>query len=400
MKGKIVHLSLLLFLAIQQSHCVWAQGGRTQYPSILMNSYVGVNAGYINYSFSQQQLEPGFEAQSIQVPHMALRIVLFGHRFNNYLSAQISYMRPAGFVKYENINGTSSSYEVGMNIAGLTLLGDVPVSKKVFLHGEAGLGIITRGGFIVNNTVAMKDANYASVLLGAGAGYRLNKNWDFLLSATWSPENKDQKQPATSFYSLGFNYTMRSLPAETVERNKKTGYIFPKNLLQIGFASNIVGYGVNDFFSKTIPIFWGGDAKVERGMYLQYQRNIFHTRKVFSFDVGATAGWWRTDKNQEQFFTLALFPLFRFTAFHWKPFDLYFNYSLAGPSFISKTILDGNNTGKKFTFQDFMGMGVFAGKKRQLNAELRIAHYSNGNLFPKNDGVMVPLSLGLGYTFD
>jgi len=38
----------------------------------------------------------------------------------------------------------------------------------------------------------------------------------------------------------------------------------------------------------------------------------------------------------------------------------YFNYSLAGPTFISKTTIDTNETGKQFTFQDFMGVGTSA----------------------------------------
>jgi hypothetical protein len=73
---------------------------------------------------------------------------------------------------------------------------------------------------------------------------------------------------------------------------------------------------------------------------------------------------------------------------------------LAGPAFISKANLDGHDTGKRFTFQDFMGCGLFTGKKRQWNVEMRIAHFSNGNIFPKNDGIMIPLTFNLGYSFD
>jgi hypothetical protein len=39
------------------------------------------------------------------------------------------------------------------------------------------------------------------------------------------------------------------------------------------------------------------------------------------------------------------------------------------------------------------------GKKRKLNAELRIAHYSNGNIFPFNEGVKVPMTFNLGWAF-
>ena len=79
--------------------------------------------------------------------------------------------------------------------------------------------------------------------------------------------------------------------------------------------------------------------------------------------------------------------------------DFYFNYSLAGPTFISRTTIDDQDTGRRFTFQDFMGAGVFAGRSKHLNAEIRIAHYSNGNLFPQNAGVTIPLGFNLGYAF-
>ena len=62
-------------------------------------------------------------------------------------------------------------------------------------------------------------------------------------------------------------------------------------------------------------------------------------------------------------------------------------------------IVDGENTGRHFTFQDFMGLGVFAGKDRKLNAEVNINHYSNGNIFPDNAGVKIPLTFMVGYTF-
>ena len=43
-----------------------------------------------------------------------------------------------------------------------------------------------------------------------------------------------------------------------------------------------------------------------------------------------------------------------------KSQDIYFNYSLAGPTFISKTTIDTNEIGKQFTFQDFMGVRTSA----------------------------------------
>ena len=91
--------------------------------------------------------------------------------------------------------------------------------------------------------------------------------------------------------------------------------------------------------------------------------------------------------------------MFRFTLLRTKPFDFYLNYSLAGPTFISGLKSDDRNTGPHFTFQDNIGVGLFMGKERKLNTEVKIGHYSNGNLFTENDGVKIPLTINLGYTF-
>jgi len=47
-----------------------------------------------------------------------------------------------------------------------------------------------------------------------------------------------------------------------------------------------------------------------------------------------------------------------------------------------------------------MGIGMFTGKKKNLNAGLRIAHFSNGNIFSENNGVKVPLTFSLGYVLN
>jgi hypothetical protein len=44
-------------------------------------------------------------------------------------------------------------------------------------------------------------------------------------------------------------------------------------------------------------------------------------------------------------------------------------------------------------------VGEFLGRSRRVNAGVRIAHYSNGNFFPRNAGLSIPLTFALGYTF-
>ena len=391
---------LPLWCFVLLSTAVYSQDNRTQYPSFLSRAYFGVEIGYINYPFSNAPLKPGYTSSSVSIPHAAVRVTLLGYRFNKNLSAELNYMRPVLWVRYEDLNGDPWNLPVYMNVATVVLNPSVPLNKRLWLDGEIGLAIVTRNGFEIDQTKIMEDANYASASLGAGLSYHLNRKWNFRLHGSYSPANKNYDQPYTSFFSAGFRYNIVPLPDEVVKRNAEGGYSFPRNLLQVGYVTNQFGYGTNDFVSKgPVPVFWGGHAQVKSGFTLHYQRNIFHTRKVFSLDWGGSFSYYKSNELKDRILALSLFPLFRFTLLRFKPLDIYMDYSLAGPSYISRTTIDSLETGKNFTFQDFMGMGMYAGKKRRINFEMRITHYSNGNLFPNNDGVKVPLSFNAGWTF-
>lgn len=392
----------ILFCLVIFSLAATAQPGekRIQYSPGLKNSYFGINLGSIHYPFTSMNMEPGFTVQSIDIPPIAPRFILYGYQFNKYLGAQITYMRPVKWVKYTNVNGNQTGHSVWMNVGGLTLAGTLPLAKKFSLFGEAGLGIITRRGFEINNTPVIKHTVYATGLFGGALQYHLNKKWALQLTSVWSPENKKEKQPQTVFFGGGFKYNLKKLSTERIETVKKAGFHFPSKLLQVGYTTNGLGYGVNNLFSKTIPIFWGGAAELKNGLSLNYQHNIFRSRKVFSLDVGAGLGFWKTNREEDKFFTASIYPVMRFMAVRSPKTDFYFEYTVAGPTYISKRILDSENTGRHFTFYDAMGLGIFTGKHKNLNAGLRIAHFSNGNIFPHNNGVKVPLTLSLGYAWE
>jgi len=372
---------------------------RTQYPRLLQNSYISINVGAIDQPFSQAQLEPGFRTTSIEVPRVDVRVMLIGHEFNRFVSAQASYMRPLNYVSYTSVGpGDVDRHHVRVNFGAVTLKARVPVARRWSAYGEGGLGFTSRTGFNLGDTPVVTDANYASLLLGGGGEYRLTPSWDLTGGVTFSPGRDNVKQPRTVFFSSGFRYTVRPLPAERVDANRDAGVIFPRHLIQVEYSSG-TGYGVNDFVSRKVPIFWGGHAKVDFGIAPHYERNVFHTRKVFALDVGGSAGFYKTRQNNDRFVTLSVYPLFRFTFLRTRLADMYFAYSLAGPTYISKIMLDDLNTGRHFTFQDFMGIGWFAGANRNLNLGVKINHYSNGNIFTQNAGVKIPLTFSIGYAW-
>jgi hypothetical protein len=372
---------------------------RTQYPNFLTNSYFTLEVGRIGYVFSGDQLEPGFRAESIDVPGLAVRVDLFGYHVLKHLSAQITYIRPARYVAYRSINGDAATSQVSTAYAGLTLVGDVPLNSRVSGYVEGGLGITSRSGIEINGATALHSAHYAAGLVGAGLAYHATPTIDLIFGATYSPGRKSLSQPSTRLYQSGIRYIMRALPAATVEENRRAGFAFPENVVRLGYTSNVLSYGVNNFFSRTVPIFWGGNVETRQGFTLDYQHNVFHTKKKFAFDVGASTSYWKSDGNGDHFGTLSVYPLFRFFLARTEPADVYFSYSLAGPTLMSDTVIDGRDTGEHFTFQDFMGVGMFFGKARRMNAELGIKHYSNGNIFTQNASIKIPLTLTLGLVF-
>jgi len=376
-----------------------AEDTRTQYPPLLSNSYFSFDVGRIGYVFSGDQLQPGFRAESVDVPGLAVRVDLFGHHITKNLSVQATYMRPARFVAYNNINGNAETSQVLTAYAGLTLVWEMPLNARVSAYGEAGGGVTSRSGFEINGATALESAHYAAGLLGAGLAYHATPKVDILFGATYSPGRKSLSQPSTRLYTTGIRFHMRPLPAATVETNRRAGFAFPRSVVRLGYTTNLLTYGPNNFFSRKVPIFWGGNVETRRGFTLDYQRNVFHTRKVFAFDVGASASYWKSNGNREIFRTLSVYPLFRFFLARTEPADLFFGYSLAGPTFISRATIDGRDTGERFTFQDFIGIGAFFGKTRRMNAELGIKHYSNGNIFTRNASIKIPLTLTLGLAF-
>lgn len=377
---------------------------RAQLPLAVQKSYFEFSIGSVGYPFGANQLQPGYSLASVKIHRPAVRLVLLGYEFNKYLSAQVTYMRPIWWVNYKyrvdnDVSGTVHSRTVWMNVAGATLRPSVPLSKKVSIYAEGGLGLVTRHGIKdKQENVVISDLNFATTTFGAGVTYNLNETWALQAVGSYTAAVKKNDQPYISFVGVGFKYGFTPFSNATLKKATKRGLIHPKQWFHLSYSTNAMGYGVNRFF-QNLYLFWGGAAEIDKGFMVTYQRNLFHGPKVFALDIGVNAAYWNTNGNDENFFALSVYPVIRLNYLHNKYCDPYFFYILGGPTYLSKYIIDGHDTGKHFTFYDAIGTGAFFGKRREFNAELKIAHYSNGNLFPMNTGVKIPLTLSLGYSF-
>lgn len=396
MKFGFVRMGLFVVFYFMQNCSAVAQDKRAELPKFLQKKYFGVNIGYINYNSPELKLEPGFSAESIHTYDEGIR-VFAGHQFNKNLQLQVSYMRPAYWITYKNVNGDQQEHAVTLNELGLTLRAGIYNREKLSLYAETGLAYNKQLGFSVNGAPAAKDAVYFTALAGFGVKLELNPLWN-LNAEVIAPFFANKQHAYKYLLGGGISYNIQEAKMKPSYTKNNKQYFFPKNIIQASYTSNAFGYGVNNFSEKAY-FFWGGVVELKKGFSMYYQRNFFHGHKVFSLSWGTGLAYLRSRKENDDFLLLSVFPVLRFTPVHTKSADIYLNYCVAGPSFISRVYIDGEDTGSHFIFLDYLGIGTFAGKDRKINGEIRIEHFSNGGLVEQNGGIKVPLTFVVGYTF-
>ncbi len=380
---------------------------KTKFTNFLAKSYYSLNFGGIFYPFSNSNLKEGFATETFSRNWFSGRLLL-GHKITDNWALQFGTMRPVSWFKYDNVNNIGYDRSVWINAWSLSLKKDFNISEKISLYTEAGIANVTRFGFSINDEVIYDDAHFANLIYGFGVQYWLSKKWRLSANASFLPKSKKYNQPSISQATLGFEYHLQQVDDQGAKKYANNQYFFPKNIFQINYGTGGIGFGMNEFFSMNmklgnfesfgIPVFWLGDVKAQHAVSLTYQRLIYRSEKIFSLDWGVSATYFQS-RGKENVFAFSIFPVLRFYLLRDEKFDLYANYSIIGPTYITESVTDGFDTGTNITYQDLMGFGIFFGKQRKYNFEMRIMHYSNGNIFTDNAGVAIPIQFTLGKTF-
>lgn len=318
-------------------------------------------------------------------------------------------MRAAAWFKYDNVNNIGYERSVWVNIWTLSLKQNINLSDAWSIFGEFGVANQTRLGFKINDVTIYDNAHFINLIYGFGLNYRLNEKWKLSMNSTFLPESQKRNQPSVSQVALGFEYHINKLDEIKAKQLADNSYFFPNNIIQFSYGTSRIGFGVNRFFGMSlqvgnfesfgIPIFWVGDVKAANTFSVTYERLALRTEKTFSLDWGASVTAFNTVNSNDYIFAFSIFPTLRFYLSRKADYDLYASYSIIGPTFITKSNIDNLGTGPNSIFQDKMGIGMFFGEKRTYNFELRIMHYSNGNIFNDNYGVAIPIQFTLGKTF-
>ena len=400
-----------IFFLVFITNAIFSQAypeSKAQASTFLARSYYSINFGGIFYPFSNDNLIEGYKTASFSKNYFSGRLLL-GYKILPDLALQFGTLRPASWFKYTNVNGIGYERSVWINAWSLSLKKNANLNKKLAIYGEAGIANVTRIGFSIEDQIIYSDAHFASFLYGVGFQYTLNKKWRLNVNGTFLPKSVKENQPSISQVTFGFEYHLNELPETHVEKHANNGHFFPKNTLQVSYGTSKIGFGANRFFGMSlkvgdfesfgVPVFWVGAVKAAHTFSITYQRLAFRTEKIFSLDWGVSITAFQTEATKENVLAFSIFPTMRFYVLRKKGFDLYANYSLIGPTVLTSKNLDNLNTGPKITYQDTMGLGIFFGEKRSYNAELRIMHYSNGNIFTENSGVAVPVQFTFGKTF-
>ena len=391
---------VMIFLLLARCHAVFAAADRTQLPAFFQNSYIGFSAGYADFGFTDANLESHLHSTSIQKERISLK-VYGGHYFNPYLAVQLSLMRPIYWVKYQGVYSPDSSNSVWMNILSLTLRPTWPINDTFMLYGELGTSYISRTGFNgPDSSPGVKSAGILTPLTGAGVVYRFTPHWHLDASANVAWPNQSANQPSILHAALGLYYLFSPSLTAPTQATASPDY-FPLQVLEFGFFERRwFNLDPTKILSNAyVPLFFQGSIKAQSGYYLMYERNVYHTKRWISLDWGVSAGGFLSTINKEKFYTFAVFPALRFWPLHSAFLQCYFTVSLAGPSYLSHNVIDRTPTGGHFTFQDYLGVGAIVGKSKRLNVNLKLLHYSNGNLLPHNPGIATPLILNLGYAW-
>ena len=380
---------------------------KTKFTNFLANSYYSLNFGGIFYPFSNDNLIDGFQTETFSKNRFSGRLLL-GHKLSEDVSVQFGTMRPASWFKYDNVNNIGYERSVWINAWSLSLKQDFKINKKTSFYAEAGIANLTRFGFSINDKVIYDDAHYASLIYGFGVQYWLSDKWRLSANGTFLPSSSKHNQPSISQASFGFEYHLQQVDDKTADEYATNQYFFPNNIFQFSYGTGEIGFGFNQFFGMSlpvgnfdsfgIPVFWVGEVKAQHAVSLTYQRLIYRSEKIFSLDWGVSATYFQS-RGKTDVFAFSIFPVLRFYLMRKKAFDFYSNYSIIGPAYISRADIDGFESGPNITYHDTMGFGVFFGKERKYNFELRIMHYSNGNIFTRNAGVAIPLQFTFGKTF-
>ncbi|MCH9617249.1 MAG: hypothetical protein SP4CHLAM5_07720 [Chlamydiia bacterium] len=146
------------------------------------------------------------------------------------------------------------------------------------------------------------------------------------------------------------------------------------------------------------PLMWNARLKVDRSIMMGFEQPIYAYKKHIELYSGISCGYMQTLRNyQDTIGVVSAYLLARLYIFRSDIFNGYFIYSPAGPSLLTKAKFASTSFSNNFVFQNQFGIGASIGKNAETEFFLKLYHYSNGDIFPINGGIDIPLVIGMSF---
>lgn len=185
------------------------------YAGVYPQAYLGVQGGIANTNFSKGEMmtvPDGLPLTSATIGnHVFAARGYVGYQFNDYVAAEIGYLRPRS-TRFTQINGSTvpngNVAEYAMDLSGKVFL---PMAAYIHLTpyfklGVAYLSAKSQGGVTRNGA---SDFGYTvHPVLGAGIGYDLTPYLNMDISyATMTPRNSSTPRIDMIFLGLTYHFS-------------------------------------------------------------------------------------------------------------------------------------------------------------------------------------------------
>lgn len=137
--------------------------------------------------------------------------------------------------------------------------------------------------------------------------------------------------------------------------------------------------------------------KVDKGFMLFYEKKLFDLIGLVSFYIGGDVGKW--SRQEEGLYSATMFLSSRINGISLLFFHPYLEYSLFGPTVVSKDHFASRNFGSRFLLQNFLGAGVEIGKNSGISINAKMIRYFLADMTHPKEGFEVPILLSVGYHF-
>ena len=173
--------------------------------------------------------------------------------------------------------------------------------------------------------------------------------------------------------------------------------LFARDFFYMGAYEDVIM--PNDPYRPPKPLMWNANLKVSRSVTAGFEHRIYAYKQWMEIYSGVSGNYMEAmgAVEKDQIGALSTYLMMRLYLFQTDAVKLYALYSPAGPTVLTEKKFATTEFSNQFVFQNQIGFGLSIGKDAETELFVKLYHYSNGDLFPVNGGIDVPILFGFSF---